>query len=112
MYFRYGGSYWESSDASGAADDPRSARLSDAPDGRRLDRPRAPQQPAIELRGVRINAISEATCVEHILSELDAGRGGMVVTPNLDHLHRSLHDVGFAALLSEADLVVADGMPL
>jgi len=117
MYFRYGGSDWESSDAAGNGDGPRPLRLSDGqgngagtrhPEARH----RAPQLPAIELRGVRINAITEATCVSHVLSELEAGRGGMVVTPNLDHLHRSLHDVGFAALLSEADLVVADGMPL
>ena len=36
----------------------------------------------------------------------------MVVTPNLDHLRRCRKDVNFAALVAEADLVVADGMPL
>src|SRR5439155_13373333 len=48
----------------------------------------------------------------HILSELDAGRGGMVVTPNLDHLRRYTRDLSFGALIAEADLVVPDGMPL
>ena len=59
-----------------------------------------------------LDAISEAQCIAHILDELDAGRGGMLVTPNLDHLHRSTKDLAFAALVAEADLVVADGMPL
>jgi N-acetylglucosaminyldiphosphoundecaprenol N-acetyl-beta-D-mannosaminyltransferase len=48
----------------------------------------------------------------HILSELEAGRGGMVVTPNLDHIRRAMMDLSFNALVAEADLVVADGMPL
>jgi N-acetylglucosaminyldiphosphoundecaprenol N-acetyl-beta-D-mannosaminyltransferase len=61
---------------------------------------------------VRVHAVTENDAVKHILAELEDGRGGMVVTPNLDHLHRCLHDIGFAALVSEADLVLADGMPL
>ena len=28
------------------------------------------------------------SCIDHILGELDAGRGGVVVTPNLDHVRR------------------------
>jgi N-acetylglucosaminyldiphosphoundecaprenol N-acetyl-beta-D-mannosaminyltransferase len=68
--------------------------------------------PSVTLRDVQINAVTEIECVRHILSELDAGRGGMVVTPNLDHLHRCVHDLNFAALVSEAEVVVADGMPL
>ncbi|MGD0462539.1 MAG: WecB/TagA/CpsF family glycosyltransferase [Tepidisphaeraceae bacterium] len=68
--------------------------------------------PTIVLHGVRIHAISEQRCVEHILSELEAGDGGFAVTPNLDHLRRCGRDVSFAALVAEANLVVADGMPL
>src|SRR5688572_17035834 len=68
--------------------------------------------PAIRLHGVRLHAITEETCILHILSELDAGRGGMVVTPNLDHIRRATFDLSFNALVAEADLVVADGMPL
>lgn len=59
-----------------------------------------------------LHAITEQRAMEHILSELDAGRGGMLVTPNLDHLYRCVNDLSFAALVAEADLVVADGMPL
>ncbi len=68
--------------------------------------------PTIRLHGVRIHCIDEQKCVEHILSEIAAGRGGFVVTPNVDHLRRCGQDVSFAALVAEANLVVADGMPL
>jgi N-acetylglucosaminyldiphosphoundecaprenol N-acetyl-beta-D-mannosaminyltransferase len=68
--------------------------------------------PTIELNGVKLHAVTEAQVVKHILGELAAVRGGVVVTPNLDHLRRYLHDLRFGALITEADLVVADGMPL
>jgi N-acetylglucosaminyldiphosphoundecaprenol N-acetyl-beta-D-mannosaminyltransferase len=68
--------------------------------------------PSIRLQRVRIHAIDEQRSVEHILTELEAGRGGFVVTPNVDHLRRCGQDVSFSALVAEADLVVADGMPL
>ena len=68
--------------------------------------------PIVELNGVKLHAVTETQVISHILSELDAGRGGVVVTPNLDHLRRYLHDLSFGALIAEADLVVADGMPL
>ena len=71
-----------------------------------------PELPTVDLMGVELHAITESQAVQHIVAELDAGRGGMLVTPNLDHLHRSTKDLSFAALVAEADLVVADGMPL
>src|SRR5438045_339020 len=66
----------------------------------------------VNLRGVDLHAVTEQQVVTHILDELDFGRGGTVVTPNLDHLRRCLDDLSFGALVAEADLVVADGMPL
>jgi N-acetylglucosaminyldiphosphoundecaprenol N-acetyl-beta-D-mannosaminyltransferase len=66
----------------------------------------------VQLDGVRIHAIDEQGCIDHILNELSAGRGGFVVTPNVDHLRRCRKDVNFSALVAEASLVVADGMPL
>lgn len=71
-----------------------------------------PDLPTIDMMGVELHAVTQQQAVEHILSELDAGRGGMLVTPNLDHLYRCVNDLSFAALVGEADLVVADGMPL
>ncbi|MDB5301441.1 MAG: putative glycosyltransferase [Phycisphaerales bacterium] len=68
--------------------------------------------PVIDLLGVKVHAITEIACVEHVLDAVDSSRGGVVITPNLDHLRRYLSDVNFGALVAEADLVVADGMPL
>lgn len=66
----------------------------------------------ITLHGIRLHALTEAGCVGHLMRELDAGRGGWVVTPNLDHLCRAETDSEFRGMLAEADVVVADGMPL
>lgn len=75
--------------------------------------PSAPAAPrAIDLHGVRIHAVTERQCIAHVLAGLDAGRGGWVVTPNLDILRRCVKEPEFKAMVEEADLVVADGMPL
>ena len=68
--------------------------------------------PEVGLRGIGVHAISESECVEVILERLDHGEGGWVVTPNVDHLRRTLRDPEFKALYEEADLRVADGMVL
>lgn len=68
--------------------------------------------PVVRLRGVELHAITERQCIDHILRCLDQGVGGTVVTPNLDILRRCTKDLTFATLVSESDLVVADGMPL
>ena len=46
--------------------------------------------------------MTEVATVRHILNSLDEGLGGVVVTPNLDHLRRCTKDVNFAALVDEA----------
>ena len=116
MYLRYREQSWESSDT---AETPQSRRRAGA--GTRGDLKRTPgpggavarkSMPIVDLLGVRLHAITERQSINHILDELDAGRGGVVVTPNLDHLRRYLADVNFRALVAEADLVVPDGMPL
>ena len=64
------------------------------------------------LDGVRIHAVTEPQCIDHILDELHAGRGGTVVTPNVDHLRRCGVDPQFRAIVAGAEVAVADGMPL
>lgn len=71
-----------------------------------------PSLPEVHLAGVRLHALTEKQAIAHILNALDRNRGGWVVTPNLDHLRRASADAAFAGLVAEADLVVADGMPL
>jgi N-acetylglucosaminyldiphosphoundecaprenol N-acetyl-beta-D-mannosaminyltransferase len=68
--------------------------------------------PTVSLQGQPIHAISEMGAVEYILSELQIGRGGWCITPNLDHLRRLTRDRKLRALYSHAALIVADGMPL
>ncbi len=68
--------------------------------------------PVVSLCGVRILAVTEAQCVELILDALDEGRGGWVVTPNLDIIRQSVQQPQLAAMLARAEILVADGMPL
>ena len=68
--------------------------------------------PTIELMGMRLHAVTEAQAIGHILAELSAGRGGWVVTPNLDHLRRFRQDPQVRDLYATAGLSLADGMPL
>src|SRR5687767_11293804 len=112
MSRRYGDMTWESADAppGGSASGvglasmrPRSARHAN----RHAHTLPAASFPSVRLYGVRLHAITEQQAIKHIQDELDAGRGGAVVTPNLDHLRRCTRDLSFNALVAEADLVVA-----
>lgn len=73
---------------------------------------RTTELPVVNLGGLEIHAITEPTCVEHILSELSSGHGGWVVTPNLDHLRRFQSEPEFASACKRATLRVPDGRPL
>lgn len=64
------------------------------------------------MDGVAFDRLSEAGTVAYLIQELQAGRGGWVITSNLDHLSRARRDPVFRGMLDEADLVVADGAPL
>ena len=120
MYLRYREPTWDASDVAEAA--PARTTGGGAAYRRRresgvispLPRVREPVRsfPFVELNGVKLHAVTESQVINHILSEIGSGRGGVVVTPNLDHLRRYLHDLTFGALIAEAELVVADGMPL
>jgi N-acetylglucosaminyldiphosphoundecaprenol N-acetyl-beta-D-mannosaminyltransferase len=70
------------------------------------------QPSVVELCGINLHAIDERQCISRVLRESAAGRGGVVVTPNLDHVRRYRTDAEYALLVNKADLVVADGMPL
>ena len=120
MYLRYGDPSWDAPEPESA--DPTDPAVSpDALEHARRRRsgarsrsrsPAAARLPLVDVHGVGIHAITERQAIDHILSELDAARGGVVVTPNLDHLRRCRNDAHFEALVAEADLVLADGMPV
>jgi N-acetylglucosaminyldiphosphoundecaprenol N-acetyl-beta-D-mannosaminyltransferase len=78
----------------------RAARLGGAP------------SPRIELGGIAIDAVTEAEAVARVMDALESGRGGQIVTPNVDIVAAARRSVGLRALIVASDLVVADGAPL
>jgi len=68
--------------------------------------------PTVIVHGVPVCAISELQCVTYILDQMEAGYGGWLVTANLDHLRRLVCDDDYRQLCAQANMIVADGMPL
>ncbi len=66
----------------------------------------------IVLDSVSIDVLTQEQTLGVILNELDAGVGGTVVTPNLDHLCRAHGGLAFRDLNERFELSVADGMPV
>jgi N-acetylglucosaminyldiphosphoundecaprenol N-acetyl-beta-D-mannosaminyltransferase len=64
------------------------------------------------LRGARFHAITEQQCVDAVLDELDQGRGGSIVTMNLDSLRLFAQYESYRVHSRRASIVTADGMPL
>ena len=58
-----------------------------------------------------INSSTER-CAQRIIDDLGQGRGGWVITPNVDILRRWNADPEFRQLARQATMHVADGMPL
>ncbi|MEM9418253.1 MAG: WecB/TagA/CpsF family glycosyltransferase [Planctomycetota bacterium] len=83
------------------------------PGSARFSASETPQRPSgIDLHGVNFDRLTEAQTVDFIMSHLENGQGGWVITSNLDHLLRAGRDSEFRTMLDECDLVVADGVPL
>jgi len=64
------------------------------------------------VAGLDFDALSEEQVVARIVADLKDGRGGWVVTANIDICRRVSKDPATRDLVSNASLVVADGMPL
>jgi N-acetylglucosaminyldiphosphoundecaprenol N-acetyl-beta-D-mannosaminyltransferase len=56
--------------------------------------------------------VDENGLLDHMFGEIAAGRGGWLITANLDFLRRYAKDPAMRELYGSADLTVADGMPL
>ena len=68
--------------------------------------------PTISLRNVCLHSLTEAQVIDTVSDALDSNEGGWIITVNLQHLHRCEKDLAYRELVKEADIVVADGMPL
>jgi N-acetylglucosaminyldiphosphoundecaprenol N-acetyl-beta-D-mannosaminyltransferase len=67
---------------------------------------------SIALAGMPIANITSRALVDHMFNTLANGRGGWLITANLDFVRRFCQEPSSRALFLEADLRVADGMPL
>lgn len=72
----------------------------------------APNPHVVNIGPCQVHAMSEADVVQRVVDQLDAGRGGWIVTLNLDHLWHFARDPEYAALCARCTFAVADGMPL
>ncbi len=61
---------------------------------------------------IGFDVLSFQEALSRVMLLATSTRGAYVVTPNVDHVVRAEHDGSFARIANEADLVLADGMPL
>ena len=66
----------------------------------------------VQLDGTGIDRITEEEVVAVVRDALAHGRGGRIITPNIDVLRQAQADPEARRYLDDADLIVADGMPL
>jgi N-acetylglucosaminyldiphosphoundecaprenol N-acetyl-beta-D-mannosaminyltransferase len=66
----------------------------------------------ISIMGVRFDAMDERQLIDHLLTELNVGRGGWLVNVNVDVLRQITHGQKLADLVSSATLVITDGAPV
>lgn len=62
--------------------------------------------------GLKVHAVSEQQCLDHVAACWQAGVGGWIHTVNLDHLRMITTGRFFPGPLPEAELRVCDGAPL
>lgn len=68
--------------------------------------------PRVELSGVRFDRLTEDDVIGRVVAALRTGRGGTIVTPNIDILRQVRQDRDARGYVEAASLVVADGAPL
>lgn len=68
--------------------------------------------PTIAVDGLPFVASTVPQLSEHIVADALAGRGGWVVTPNVDILRRWRTEPEFRALVADANVFTADGRPI
>jgi N-acetylglucosaminyldiphosphoundecaprenol N-acetyl-beta-D-mannosaminyltransferase len=68
--------------------------------------------PIVALMGLRLAIVDRHGLLDHIFASLQAGKGGWLVTANLDFLRRYVHEAEIRELYDAADVRVADGTPV
>ncbi|WP_433371591.1 WecB/TagA/CpsF family glycosyltransferase [Streptosporangium sp. CA-115845] len=66
----------------------------------------------IRVGAVEVMAVSEAELLDHVAAEWRRGRGGAIVTANVDIVRAATRDPDLAGLVARSEMVVADGMPV
>ncbi|MFC4122195.1 WecB/TagA/CpsF family glycosyltransferase [Nonomuraea zeae] len=66
----------------------------------------------MRVAGVEVDPLTQDEVVRWVAAELEAGRGGRIVTPNVDICRAARLDPALRELICSAELVVPDGMPL
>ncbi|GAA3258334.1 WecB/TagA/CpsF family glycosyltransferase [Nonomuraea helvata] len=66
----------------------------------------------VQVGLVGVDALTEDEVVRRVEAELEAGRGGRIITPNIDICRAAAKDPALRELVCTAELVVTDGMPL
>jgi N-acetylglucosaminyldiphosphoundecaprenol N-acetyl-beta-D-mannosaminyltransferase len=67
---------------------------------------------SMRLMGAPMGVVTEAQAVKIIIDAAEGSQGHWTITANLDHLRRYHCEPIAKSLIDEADMVVADGMPL
>lgn len=68
--------------------------------------------PEVKIGSLSLHRATREQVVDVVFSSLGRGRGGTIVTANLDFLQRAAEDPVLADLYGQASLRVADGMPV
>lgn len=64
------------------------------------------------LKDVEFDRVDETQAIGAVVAAMDAGHGGSLMTVNVDILRQLVRSDSAASLLADAEMVVADGMPL
>jgi N-acetylglucosaminyldiphosphoundecaprenol N-acetyl-beta-D-mannosaminyltransferase len=70
------------------------------------------QRPKVQVGGLEFDALTETEVIGFVSDAWAAGRGGSIVTVNIDIARAATRSPELAGLVATGSLVVADGMPL
>jgi N-acetylglucosaminyldiphosphoundecaprenol N-acetyl-beta-D-mannosaminyltransferase len=74
--------------------------------------PRRPNAKRLRIGHVEVDRVTFAEAIEAVEALVATGRGGFVVTPNVDHVVIAERGEDFRAAYAAADLSLADGKPI